>query len=94
MRLISGNPPPPVDQDDSVMGLYRDSNQPPQPGHSVYTISWLGHRITNVRVIALTSVVLLFASNFLFFDALQSTVVLLVPTCSYNALCSVARSNA
>ena len=44
-------------------GLYRDSNHPPQPGHLVYTISWLGHRITNVRVIVLTSVVLLFAQK-------------------------------
>ena len=64
--LISGHPPPPpplplVDRDDLVMGLYRDINQPPQPGDLVYTISWLGHRITNVRVIVLTSVVLLFA---------------------------------
>ena len=64
--LISGcppppPPPPPLDRDDLVMGLYWDINHPPQPGDLVYTISWLGHRITNVRVIVPTSVVLLFA---------------------------------
>ena len=64
--VISGQPPPPpvppVDRDDISDGVI-SGQQPPtsQPGDLVYTISWVGHKITNVRVVVLTSVVLLFA---------------------------------